>query len=272
TRLIGGVLALAISLIGAWGGLKLTTYKDVVGAPTVCYGETRGVKMGQKYTKAECDLMFAKALVEFEKNGLRKCVKNPDAIPDKSYVAFLDLSYNIGTGGFCKSTLVKKLNAGDVLGACHELKKFVRGGGRVIKGLQNRRADMLKRCLEGVKAGPPRIDVAVAPPHVPVPRPNPGEHPLIGEPPPPTIAPAPSPRPKSRPLQRKLCPSPGGIGSGVGSDDPPLLLSRHRGRRARSFRFLRVALRQTGRGARPSPLGPRSSRRSTLRKQGQRRC
>ena len=83
--------------------------------------------------------------------GLRKCLKNPDAIPRKSYVSFVSWTYNVGVGAACRSTLVKKANAGDIEGACNELPRWNRAGGRVIKGLVNRRADEQRLCLEGVK-------------------------------------------------------------------------------------------------------------------------
>lgn len=141
--------SLAVGLVGAWEGLRTTAYRDVVGIPTVCFGETRGVKMGDKYTVDECKAMLGDALAEFE-TGMRRCLTNPDKIPDKPYVAFLSLSYNIGTGAFCKSTLVRKANAGDLKGACDAILSWNRAGGRVIQGLVNRRKDERKLCLEGL--------------------------------------------------------------------------------------------------------------------------
>lgn len=141
--------SLAVGLVGAWEGLRTTAYRDVVGIPTVCFGETRGVKMGDKYTVDECKAMLGDALAEFE-TGMRRCLTNPDKIPDKPYVAFLSLSYNIGTGAFCKSTVARKANAGDLRGACDAILAWNKAGGRVIQGLVNRRKDERKLCLEGV--------------------------------------------------------------------------------------------------------------------------
>ena len=152
TRLKQGsaVAAAAIALVGAWEGLRTVAYRDVVGVPTVCYGETRGVKMGDRYTKEECDAMLGDGLADFEQ-GIRKCLKDPDAIPDKTYVAFLSFSYNVGTGNFCGSTLVRKANAGDLRGACNELPKWVKAGGRRVQGLVNRRKEERRICLEGLE-------------------------------------------------------------------------------------------------------------------------
>lgn len=141
--------SLAVGLVGAWEGLRTKAYRDVVGIPTVCFGETRGVKMGDQYTVDECKAMLGDALAEFE-TGMRRCLTNPDKIPDKPYVAFLSLSYNIGTGAFCKSTVARKANAGDLKGACDAILAWNRAGGRVIQGLVNRRQDERKMCLEGI--------------------------------------------------------------------------------------------------------------------------
>jgi lysozyme len=142
-------MAAAISLIGGYEGLRLYSYQDVIGVWTACYGETRGIRPGMKFTKAECDAQFAKGLVEFE-TGMRACLKQPDAIPLKPYLAFLSLSYNIGLGAFCKSSVAGHANAGNVRAACNRIPAFNKAGGRVLKGLMSRRGDEQKYCLAGL--------------------------------------------------------------------------------------------------------------------------
>lgn len=141
---------IAVGLVGGFEGLRTKAYRDSVGVPTVCFGETRGVKMGDTHTAAECKAMLGNALVEFEA-GMRRCLVNPDKIPDKTYVAFLSLSYNIGTGAFCKSTVVRRANAGELNGACNAILAFNKAGGRVLPGLDRRRKEERALCLEGVK-------------------------------------------------------------------------------------------------------------------------
>jgi len=145
----GALAAAAVAIVGAWEGLRTVAYKDVVGIPTVCFGETRGVKMGDRYTVEECKAMLGDALIEFE-TGMRACLTNPDSIPEKSYVAFLSLSYNIGVRAFCGSTVARRANAGDIKGACEAIPAWNRAGGRVVKGLVNRRADELRICRQGI--------------------------------------------------------------------------------------------------------------------------
>lgn len=145
----GVVMAAAVALVGAWEGLRTVAYRDVVGIPTVCFGETRGVKMGDSYTVDECKAMLGVALVEFEQ-GMRKCLSAPERIPEKSYVAFLSLSYNIGTRGFCGSSVARRANAGDIRGACNAILLWNKAGGRVVQGLVNRRKDEQRICLQGL--------------------------------------------------------------------------------------------------------------------------
>lgn len=153
---VGAITALgllAISFVGGWEGLRTTSYRDAVGIWTVCYGETKGVTRGVKYTKEECENMFIESGLKRHEAGMRKCLIDPDAIPTKSYVAFLSLTYNIGTGGFCKSSVRRLINAGEIKAACYRLMVYNRAGGRVLKGLTRRRTAEKKLCLEGVKEG-----------------------------------------------------------------------------------------------------------------------
>jgi lysozyme len=169
TRLkVGGALAAlgvaAAGLIGGFEGLRTTAYLDPVGIPTVCYGETRGVEIGDRHTAEECRAMLGDALVEFEQD-MRACLDHPDEIPDGPYTAFLSLSYNIGADAFCRSTLVRLANAGDLRGACNQLPRWNRAGGRVLQGLVNRRAREREICLSGLD-GPvtvPRVTPEAAP-------------------------------------------------------------------------------------------------------------
>lgn len=145
------ITALAVSLVAGFEGLRTVAYLDPVGIPTVCFGETKGVSLGDKYTVEQCKAMLGDRLVEFEA-GMTKCIANPARVPDKSYVAFLSFTYNVGVGAFCKSTLVKKLNAGDLIGACNELPKWVKAGGITLPGLVKRREAERQLCLEGARA------------------------------------------------------------------------------------------------------------------------
>lgn len=144
------VTGAAIALIGAWEGLRTVAYRDPIGIPTICFGETRNVKMGDVKTKDECRRMLGDRLLEFER-GMRACLKAPDKVPDGPYVAALSLSYNIGTAAFCRSSVRAHLDAGNIRAACDALLRFVKAGGMTLPGLVNRRKAEREVCLNGVK-------------------------------------------------------------------------------------------------------------------------
>lgn len=148
--LIAGSLvltALSTSFIGEWEGRELRAYRDIVGVLTICDGETKGVKVGDIATIAQCDAMLARNLRIYEA-GLDRCLMAP--MPGKTKVAILSWAYNVGVGAACKSTLVRRANAGDLAGACTELSKWDKAAGRVIRGLTRRRAAERKLCFDGL--------------------------------------------------------------------------------------------------------------------------
>lgn len=140
--------AAAIATVAAFEGLRTKAYLDSVNVPTICFGETRGVKMGDTATVAQCKAMLGDRLVEFE-TGMRACLRNPDALPDGPYVAALSLSYNIGTAAFCRSSVRKAFDAGQIRKGCDAFLNFTRAGGMRLKGLVTRREAERAICLKG---------------------------------------------------------------------------------------------------------------------------
>ncbi|GAB5431301.1 MAG: hypothetical protein EpisKO_06710 [Epibacterium sp.] len=146
----GGIaLASAIGFIGQWEGLRTEAYRDIVGVWTVCYGETKGVRPGDSYSKAECDAKLAREIIAYEV-ALDRCLTAD--VPTGMKVALVSWTYNVGPGAACRSTLVRKANAGDLTGACNELPRWNRAGGRVIRGLTNRRMSERAMCLRSLNS------------------------------------------------------------------------------------------------------------------------
>lgn len=143
------ITAAVVALVGGFEGLRTTAYRDPIGIPTICFGETKGVRMGQVKTSAECEAMLAGSLIEHEAE-MRAALVRPDALPDKVYGSFLSLEYNIGQRNFRYSTLVRRANAGDLRGACNEIPRWNKAGGKVWAGLTRRRLAEQKMCLEGL--------------------------------------------------------------------------------------------------------------------------
>jgi lysozyme len=155
TRAAGGgaavaAIAVAVSFIAPWEGRELRAYRDIVGVPTICYGETRGVQMGDTATPEECKTMLAKGVAEFEL-AIRPCL--PATLPDKTRAAFVSLAYNIGSGGFCASSVSRLARSGDLAAACERILVFNKAGRplREVRGLTNRRVAERKLCLEGLR-------------------------------------------------------------------------------------------------------------------------
>lgn len=82
-------------------GLSLTAYKDSAGIPTICYGETKGVKMGQRATLSDCQKQLIESAGEHAKalDGL------PMQLSDVALIGSVDFIYNVGVAGFNGSTV-----------------------------------------------------------------------------------------------------------------------------------------------------------------------
>lgn len=142
-RLVGvlgvGCAGLVITCVQHFEGRRNEVYLDPVGIPTVCDGITgKGVRLGQApRSNEQCDELLVQELVAHDER-MRTCLHRP--MSDGEHAAFLSFAYNIGTARFCGTTLVRKFNAGDRVGACAELSKWVYAGPQVLPGLMKRRA------------------------------------------------------------------------------------------------------------------------------------
>jgi lysozyme len=126
-------------------GCKLVAYPDpgsVNGEPfTIGYGHTSDafmpVKKGMKITQAQADAALEHDLNEVA-DALDRLVKVP--LNDWQRGALASFVFNIGEWAFAKSTLLRKLNAGDYDAVPAELARWNKNDGKVMKGLTNRRA------------------------------------------------------------------------------------------------------------------------------------
>lgn len=145
-------LAIAVPFIARWEGIELQAYRDIVGVWTVCYGETKGVRPGDRYTRAECDAKLARELITY-RAGLHRYFTDQTKLlrlPKERDLAYVSLAYNAGIAGAGKSTAVRRLNAADIAGGCDALTWWNKAGGRVVRGLVRRRSDEYALCMIGV--------------------------------------------------------------------------------------------------------------------------
>jgi lysozyme len=136
--------ASALVGIAGWEGFKGTAYQDIVGIWTIGFGTTGGVKQGQTIDPVKALQRKMNDVQKFE-GALKKCVKVP--LHQHEYDAYLSLAYNIGPTAFCNSTLVRRLNSQDYTGACREILRWNRAGGKVVRGLTLRREAEYKQCI-----------------------------------------------------------------------------------------------------------------------------
>lgn len=129
-----------VALIKSAEGLRLKAYPDpgTGGLPwTIGYGSTSGVTRNMLITETQAEQMLAEDLVRFERIVERQ-VQVP--LNQGQFDALVSFTYNVGEGNFTKSTLLRKLNAGDIAGAAEQFSRWVHASGKVLPGLVKRRA------------------------------------------------------------------------------------------------------------------------------------
>jgi lysozyme len=151
------LLLVAAAFIGGWEGLDLVAKHyahDPAGVITYCQGltnlsEDKKVKVGDRFTKEVCNEKFAAALPKYWE-PINKCVPGLKNYPQGVQIASLSLAYNIGHGGFCKSSIARNLNAGNRKAACDAFRLYIKADGKVLKGLVNRRESERTLCLKDI--------------------------------------------------------------------------------------------------------------------------
>ena len=130
-----------MKLLEQFEGLRLEAYLDSAGIATIGFGTIRypngsKVKLGDKTTKSQAKEYKLHDLKEFE-STVNTSVIVP--LSQNQYDALVSLSYNIGSGAFKNSTLLKKLNSGDYKGAAEQFLVWNKVNSKRVQGLVNRR-------------------------------------------------------------------------------------------------------------------------------------
>lgn len=130
------------------GRQYLKAYLDLVKVPTACDGITEGIRMGQTFTEAQCNEKLEEELIAHAEPIVR-CIPGLYGRPNQA-IAAVDLSFNIGAAGVCRSSIARLWNAGRWREGCDRFPAFNRAGGRPIRGLTMRRAREREICLRGL--------------------------------------------------------------------------------------------------------------------------
>lgn len=146
-----GATATALAGIGVYEGFRHTAYDDGVGRWTIGFGtteDTKGnaVKPGQTTTPPEA-LRTLQWHADRTASALAACIGDVP-LAKHEWDAYVSWAYNIGVNAACRSTLVKKLKQTppDYEGACRELLKWTKAGGKELHGLKRRREQEYRTC------------------------------------------------------------------------------------------------------------------------------
>ena len=117
-------------------GLRLIAYRDAAGVPTIGYGHTRGVKMGDRLTAYWADQLLRKDVAKAAYEVMQLGVVHTQGQLD----ALTSFAFNLGIGRLIRSTLLKKIREG---ASMHQIRKefmrWVYADGKRLKGLEKRR-------------------------------------------------------------------------------------------------------------------------------------
>jgi lysozyme len=141
-----------IKLIKRFEGIRYRPYKCSAGLWTIGIGHLIGDgkqlpdSYNKTFTEGEVDALLRKDLSKFER-AIAMLIKVP--LRQCEYDSICSFTFNLGAGTLQRSTLRQKLNRGDKEGAAREILKYNRAGGKVLKGLVNRRNDEYELFLRG---------------------------------------------------------------------------------------------------------------------------
>lgn len=144
---MGAMLLIATPFVAIHEGLRPKAYLDPVGIPTICYGETLNVKMGDVQTVENCNIML-KARLKMFGVAVDYIIEPP--MSAETHAAFTSFAYNVGIDAFRRSTLARLYNEGKKREACNQLPRWNKAKGKVLAGLTKRREQERQLCLKGL--------------------------------------------------------------------------------------------------------------------------
>jgi lysozyme len=129
------------NLLKKFEGCKLKAYRCPAGVCTIGYGHTSAagtpeVTDGMTITQAQADDILKRDIVKYE-ISVMDLVKVP--LTQNQFDVLVDFAYNAGVGNLKSSTMLKKINSGNLDMVPSELMKWTKGGGKVLPGLVRRR-------------------------------------------------------------------------------------------------------------------------------------
>ena len=138
--------AASLTGIAVHEGYRDRAYIPVAGdRPTLGFGDAQGVKLGDKTDPIRALIRLNQQAEVFQKE-MKQCIGDVP-LHQHEWDAYVSLTFNIGSGAFCKSTLVKKLQQQDYVGACTQILRWDKFQGRPLAGLTKRRQEEYTKCI-----------------------------------------------------------------------------------------------------------------------------
>lgn len=125
-----------ISLVKQFESLRCEAYRCPAGIWTIGYGHTAGVRRGDRIDTRKAEQLLAEDLRQFEEVVSRECPN----VNQNQFDALVSFVFNIGTGNFLKSTLLKCVKANPQnMNIRYEFSRWNKADGTVLAGLVRRR-------------------------------------------------------------------------------------------------------------------------------------
>jgi len=148
-----GAAQMTVEQVADYEGYVPEAYRDPVGIWTKCFGDTYDVTPGATYTTEQCVESLNRQVLNHAAPILQ-CIPELSSQPDNVKAAMVSMAYNVGTHGFCTSSVARLANAGDWPGACRRISQIYRkAGGKELPGLVKRRQTESDLCLQGLREG-----------------------------------------------------------------------------------------------------------------------
>lgn len=126
-------------------GLRLKAYVDVAGVPTIGYGHTYNVRMGDRISAWYAKDLLTEDIAYFEEKVKALGVVKTEGQLD----ALVSFAFNLGVNRLAQSTLLKVIREGGSKSQIkHEFKRWVYADGKKLRGLETRREWEAKRFFE----------------------------------------------------------------------------------------------------------------------------
>lgn len=155
TAIVGSLAASSLLLtVPKEEGTSYKAYRDIAGIWTVCQGDTKDVHAGLVETPEGCRVRLEKQLVIHAKGVMACTPRLSESGRDWQRAAAVSLAYNIGVGGYCRSSVDRYFDSGDWKRGCDNFlawnKARVKGVLRPVAGLTARRNRERDICLKGL--------------------------------------------------------------------------------------------------------------------------